>query len=502
MILTILLQLAVIVGVVLRFNEYFAIFYALSILTSIIVVILILNKRVNPAYKIAWIIPILILPIFGGLFYLYWGSGRTTRKVEKTMRPILRRYEEHLRQSETPTRRIVEIEKHAGIQSHYIQSCAGFPLYFNEGAEYLSGGEIKFKRLKEELRKAERFIFLEYFIIEEGIMWDSILEILIEKVADGVDVRVIYDDAGCLSKLPYRYDKQLNKMGIRCGVFHPLTAILSSKMNNRDHRKIVVIDGVTGFVGGINLADEYINEVERFGHWRDSAILIRGHAVRSLTAMFLMTWDYIMGSREEIQNYDPFEEPTVEFFQETGHTAGFVQPFGDSPLDNEPVGESVYLNLINKAQDYIYITTPYLVLDNEMLTALCLAAKGGVDVRIITPHQADKKIVHAVSRSYYRILMESGVRIYEYTPGFIHSKNLVSDDTYGTVGTINMDYRSLFLHFECAVWLYRCDCIADIKRDFLDAVDVSKEITLEEQGNIPYVKTLALSILRIFAPLM
>jgi len=347
------------------------------------------------------------------------------------------------------------------------------------------------------LKKAEKFIFLEYFIIEEGVMWNSILDILKQKAEEGVDVRVIYDDAGCIFKLPYGYNKKLESMGIKCRVFNPLVPLLSSRINNRDHRKIAIIDGHTGFTGGINLADEYINEYEKFGHWKDSAIMIKGEAVWSMTVMFLSMWNYLDGSNEDFNKFKPDIEPLEESCKD-----GYVQPFADNPLDDETVGEIVYLNLINKARRYVYITTPYLIIDNEIITALTSAAKGGVDVRIITPYCGDKWYVHEVTRSYYRTLIESGVKIYEYTPGFIHSKTFVVDDEYGVVGTINMDYRSLFLHFECGVWMYKCRTIRDIKKDFNDTLKMCREITIEELNEIKWYKTLERMILRIFAPLM
>lgn len=506
--IAVVLQLAAIGGVLLWFNEFFVLFYGASILLSLVVVLWILNKRSKPAYKIAWLIPILLFPLFGGTFYLFWGSDRNARRVERRMRPLMMRYEKELEQEPGPAAQILAESPEGSVQSRYIYKYGHYPLYCNEGAEYLPGGEVKFQRLKEELRKAEHFIFLEYFIIEEGLMWNSILAILEEKVAAGVDVRVIYDDAGCAAKLPFGYHRTLEEKGIRCGVFHPLRPIVSSKANNRDHRKLAVIDGLVGFMGGINLADEYINEVERFGHWKDAAILVRGRCVRSLTVMFLTMWEYIKGSREDPDRFDPFgNEADAKrggrpLLLEGGACEGFVQPFGDSPLDGEPVSQSVYLNLISKAKESICITSPYLILDDEMVTALTLAAKGGVDVRIITPSHPDKRYVHIVSRSYYPILMASGAKIYEYTPGFIHSKTMTVDGQYGLVGTINMDYRSLFLHYECAVWLCRCDCIQAIEEDFRRTMEVSRPIVVSDLHLSSWPVVLVRTILRVFAPLL
>jgi cardiolipin synthase len=271
--------------------------------------------------------------------------------------------------------------------------------------------------------------------------------------------------------------------------------ILSPSINNRDHRKMAIIDGRVGFTGGINLADEYINEYEKYGHWKDTAIMLKGEAVWNLTVMFLSMWDFIKGINEDFNQFkiDIFEEDIGD---------GYVQPFADSPLDDEPIGEIVYLNLINKARRYVYITTPYLIIDNEMVMALTSAAKGGVDVRIITPYHADKWYVHTVSQSYYKNLIESGVKIYEYSPGFMHAKTYIADDEYGVVGTINMDYRSLFLHFECAVWMFGSSSISAMKEDFIKTLEKCREITMEDINSIPWYKTLAGTILRIIAPLM
>lgn len=494
----IIIQLAVIITVILRFNQFFEVFYGINVLIGALAFIWVLNNKSNPAYKIAWIVPILLFPIFGGLFYIFFGGNRTGQRTKKRMKPIM----DHIIEALTPADSCLELiqqqNPNAGNQSRYIQEYSYYPPYRNTEVEYLPSGEVKFERLMEELKKAESYIFLEYFIIDEGYMWKTILKLLKEKAAQGVDVRVIYDDFGCLATLPYQYDKKLESMGIKCGVFHPVVPVLSSRLNNRDHRKIVVIDGHTGFTGGINLADEYINRFEKYGHWKDASIMIKGEAVWNLTVMFLSMWDYIKGIKDDGELYQPVQV----IGQSTPASNGFVQPFGDSPLDDEPVSEAVYLNLINKAERYVYITTPYLIIGHEMVTALCLAAKSGVDVRIITPHHPDKWYVHTVSRSYYRTLVESGVKVYEYLPGFIHSKTFVVDDKYGVVGTINLDYRSLYLHFECGVWLYRCGCILDIKSDFEETLKVCQEFTLDDIRKIHPAKTMLMSVLRLFAPLM
>lgn len=493
----IILQFAVLIEVIARFNTYFVYFYWISIIASIVAVLWIINDRSNPSYKIAWIIPILLFPIFGGLFYFFFGGKRLSKKEKRKMRVIEQKVYKALKPQKANLNEIIKFSESASVQSRYIQNNAHYPLYKNTTGEYLPFGEVKFEKLKEELKKAKNFIFMEYFIIQQGVMWNSILEILLQKVKEGVDVRIIYDDAGCLLTLPYKYNKKLEKMGIKCCVFNPMVPILYVRMNNRNHRKVAIIDGHTGFTGGINLADEYINEIKKHGHWKDSAIMIKGDAVWSMTVMFLTMWEYLKGTDEDLSRY----KGKIRYDNAIGAN-GYYQPFSDSPLDNENVGEIVYLNLINKAKRYVFITTPYLVIDYEMIRALTSAAKGGIDVRIITPHCADKWYVHTVSKSNYKILLESGVKIYEYTPGFMHAKTIVTDDEFGFVGTINMDYRSFFMHYECGVWMYKSSAVKDIRNDFLNTLEICREIKIEDFKDFKWYNALLGSVLRIFAPIM
>ena len=493
--LLIVLQALLLFGFIWKLDNYFVYFYAGSVLLSLLITLGIINSKSNPAYKIAWLIPILLFPVFGGLVYLLFGSDRTGRYLRKKLQGIGTEMDNVI--GEAYRRSGAEqLPPDAANQSRYISHCAYCPPYQNTTTEYLPLGEVKFERMVEELKKAKHYIFLEYFIIQEGKMWNTILDILRQKAAEGVDVRVIYDDMGCIMILPTGYDRTLEQMGIKCRIFNPFVPILSSRFNTRDHRKICVIDGNVGFTGGINLADEYINAYEKHGHWKDTSILLKGEAVFNLTVMFLSMWDYLDGTTGKT-DYSRYY-PTV--WDE--NAKGYVQPFADNPLDDEAVGETVYLNLINKAKRYVYITTPYLILSSEMLTALTSAAKCGVDVRIITPHIPDKWYVHAVSRSHYQPLIEAGVKIYEYTPGFIHAKTFVVDDDYAVVGTINLDYRSLYLHFECAVWMYQTPSVAQVRDDFFKTQQISQEITLEECRSLSFPRRLGRSVLRVFAPLM
>lgn len=328
-------------------------------------------------------------------------------------------------------------------------------------------------------------------------MFDTMTEILMRKAAEGVDVRVIYDDIGCISTLPPKYNKKLEGMGIKCAVFNPFRPILSVVMNNRDHRKIFVVDGKVGFTGGINLADEYINEKSRFGYWKDTGVRLEGEAVWNLTAMFLTAWSYVNHSREDYKEYMP------QIYQtELPETDGYVQPYGDSPLDHETVGENIYLNMINDAENYVYIFTPYLIIDNEMLVSLCNAAKRGVDVRIVTPGIPDKKLIFLLTQSHYEPLLRAGVKIYQYTPGFIHAKSFLCDDKVGTVGSINLDYRSLYLHFECGVFMYRTKALEQLKQDCLDTFEQSEEMTLEFCRNQNVFIRILQGMMRLVAPLL
>ena len=493
--LLIVLQALLLFGFIWKLDNYFVYFYAGSVLLSLLITLGIINSKSNPAYKIAWLIPILLFPVFGGLIYPLFGSDRTGRYLRKKLQGIGTEMDNVIGEAHRRSG-AEQLPPDAANQSRYISHCAYCPPYQNTTTEYLPLGEVKFERMVEELKKAKHYIFLEYFIIQEGKMWNTILDILRQKAAEGVDVRVIYDDMGCIMILPTGYDKTLEQMGIKCRIFNPFVPILSSRFNTRDHRKICVIDGNVGFTGGINLADEYINAYEKHGHWKDTSILLKGEAVFNLTVMFLSMWDYLDGTTGKT-DYSRYY-PTV--WDE--NAKGYVQPFADNPLDDEAVGETVYLNLINKAKRYVYITTPYLILSSEMFTALTSAAKCGVDVRIITPHVPDKWYVHAVSRSHYQPLIEAGVKIYEYTPGFIHAKTFVVDDDYAVVGTINLDYRSLYLHFECAVWMYQTPSVAQVRDDFFKTQQISQEITLEECRSLSFPRRLGRSVLRVFAPLM
>nr|WP_317357056.1 cardiolipin synthase [uncultured Tyzzerella sp.] len=502
LLLAFFIQIALIIFVVFKFQEYFFYFYLVGILFSILILLFLINSNMNPSYKIAWIIPIMLFPQLGWIFYALFSSGRFSKVTKKTQKTYYAKHIEDLSKVIIKDKNILhKLEKDDIIsmrQAKYLIDYGESQIFENRKSKYFKIGEDYYKALLEELEKAEKFIFMEYFIISEGKMWDGILDVLKRKAKQGVEVRLIYDDFGCIMTLPKNYDKELEKYGIKCSIFNPANLIFTVIYNNRTHRKITVIDGKVAFTGGVNLADEYINEIERFGHWKDTGIMIKGEGVWGFTIMFLNIWKFLRKVDENFLQYKAKDED-IECIEEND---GYIIPFSDSPLDKEIVSSNVFMNLINSATKYIYINTPYLIIDYEMTSALCMAAKRGVDVRIVTPFIPDKKSVFEVTRSNYQTLIESGVSIYEYTPGFIHAKSFVVDDKYAVIGTINLDYRSLYLHFECGVWIYKSKTILDMKKDYLDTLEKCNMYTLEQCYRVSSIRKLYRSILQIFAPLL
>lgn len=495
----ILIQVTWIVLLAYRISATFTYASALIKIFAILIALRIANKRTNPTMKLAWTFIILAVPVLGLTVYWIFGRSDLNKKMRIRFERINKEFEEHLKGDANLRDRLEKIDSNISNQSEYIHKWAEFPLYENSLTEYFSSGEEMFEHMKEDLEKAKHYIFLEYFIIEQGHMWDSIMEILERKIKSGVEVRLIYDDVGCISTLPNRYYKVLQKKGIKCAAFNPFRPMLSIIMNNRDHRKILVIDGYIGYTGGVNLADEYINKIERFGYWKDTGIRLEGEAVWSFTAMFLEMWNSIThtDTPQEYLKYKPFIYHEEEFSSD-----GYVQPYCDSPLDREIVGENVYLNMIGRAKKYVYIFTPYLVTDNELVTTLCIAAKSGVDVRIVIPGIPDKKIVYWVGESYFTRLIEAGIKLYRFTPGFIHAKCFVCDDEVATVGTFNMDYRSLYLHFECGVWMYKSKAVLQMKEDMLRTFEQSELITEEDCKKRFWLVKSVQELFILFAPLL
>lgn len=373
-----------------------------------------------------------------------------------------------------------------------------FPVYDNTEIQYYSCGEKFFPCFLEELEKAERFIFMEYFAFSEGKMWNTILEILKRKAAQGVEVRFLYDGT-CSFKNPYNYAETLKSYGIHARAFNQIRPVLSTVQNNRDHRKITVVDGHTAFTGGINLEDIYINEEERYGYWKDTVIKLRGDGVKSFTAMFLQSWNLYSNKGEE--DYPRYLSP-VSLQHREGKPAGFVIPYCDSPLDKDNTGESVYMDILYNAKRYVHIMTPYLILDNEMITALTYAARRGVDVKILMPGIPDKPYAFAVAKTFYPELLKAGVKIYQFQPGFLHAKSFVADDEKAVVGTINLDYRSLYLHFECAAFFCHMEAVNSVEEDFQQTLRRSRRITLKTCKNEKTGTKIYGRLLHLIAPLM
>ncbi len=489
-----LIQLILLVLLINWFSEYFIYYYSISFVLTILSILYIVDSSINPSYKIVWLICISAIPFLGALFYFLFNGNRISKiKNNKRLFKIYDNEKEALDVRSNVLSEIRNIDACAANQMGYIKNYNHYPIYKNTYSQYYPIGELMYESLLKELKKAEKFIFMEYFIIEEGKMWNGILDILKLKASKGVEVRIIFDDLGCFFTLPKNYKKTLESFGIKCVEFNKINPIFSILYNNRDHRKITVIDGKTAFTGGINLADEYINHIERFGHWKDSAVMLKGEAVWSFTVMFLTMWDFITSS---LSDYQSFKTECSE------KSDGYCAPFGDNPLNGEASSENIYLNMISAAVDYVYITTPYLILDSEMTSALCNAAKRGVDVKILTPHIPDKKAVFDVTRANYIPLLKNKVKIYEYTPGFVHAKSIVCDDKFAIVGTMNLDFRSLYLHFECGTMFCFSSIIKSIKEDFLKTIKKSEKINSNSNKIGSPLKKVYRSVLKIFSPLM
>lgn len=487
-VLLLLIQLSWGLLFIYKFSRYSTEISLLFILLSIVMFLWIVISKDNPVIKIAWITLIGLVPVFGSLFYLIASNKKPTRKLRKS----IENNENILREAQNFNE--IEMEDRIKAISKYVSNNNLFPAFKNTKVKYFELGELMFQSMLEDLKNAKKFIFFEYFIVAESKMWNDMKDIFLQKAQEGVDIRIMYDDLGSLPVLPKNFKQELESYGIKVVPFNPLVPFLALGMNNRDHRKILVIDGNIAYNGGINIADEYINLDSKFGHWKDTGLRLEGEGVYNLTLMFLTIWNVYC--EENLSDNISKYRPSISISNEKG----YVQSFSDSPLDNELLSENLYMDILWQAKDYVYIYTPYLIIDNEMTVALTMAAKRGVDVRIVVPKIPDKKIVYNLTQSYFKPLIESGVRIYLYTPGFIHAKSYVSDDNVAVVGTINMDYRSLYLHFECGTFMVGVDAIKDIKQDCINTFSISEEVKLEniEQGML---KTLYQAALRVLSPL-
>lgn len=465
-------------------------FYVIAILMALFII----WRDDKSVYKTAWILLVCMFPVLGSAMYLFFGNKRPARSLKKKIEPVDMRHKSDLVQESLLTDE--NLDKRLAKTVKYINTHAAYPAWTDTKTTYYPLGDKVFKEYLEDLERAEHFIFMEYFIISEGKLVSTIFEILKKKAAAGVDVRIIFDDVGSIGSLPKNFVDEGRKAGIKMLPFNKMKPVVSMVYNNRDHRKMTIVDGYIGYSGGYNLADEYVNEIELYGHWKDTGIRLYGMAVWNYTVMFLNMWNAFIPSEANYSQFRP-----EKWHPEPFPSDGVVQPYADSPLDNEDVGENVYLEILSQAEDYVYIFTPYLIIDSEMKTALCLAAKRGVDVRIVTPGIPDKKMILRLTRSYYKVLIDAGVKIYEYAPGFLHAKSYLADDKVGVVGTINMDYRSLFLHFECGTLLIGCECLKDFKEDVEVTISKSKQIG---EGDLRrnFFGLLLDSVLRALSPLL
>ncbi len=494
-ILLLLLEIGLLFSVFSKLEQYLPIFYGSAILFTACMLFYVLNTRSNPSLKLSWCIVIALFPFFGAVLYWIIHTDIGHKVVQRIDQENMKESAPFVLDQTELMERLKEEEPALYNVARYTTKFCGCPVYDNTHTVYYGDIQTALENILKEIDRAEHFIFLEYFIVREGYMWGMILHQLIEKAKAGVDVRLLYDGTCSFGSLPYNYPKKLEKHGIQCRVFSPIRPFISTHYNNRDHRKILVVDGKVGFTGGFNLSDEYINITQPHGRWKDAGIKLTGDGVRSLTMMFLQVWN----STGRPSPYAPY---LLEPHRTMIPSKGYVIPYGDTPLDQENVGEMIYLDILNRAKEYVYIMTPYLILDNEMVTALTFAAKRGIDVRLILPHIPDKKYVYILAQSHYPQLLAAGVRIFEYTPGFVHAKVFLSDDNCASVGTINLDYRSLYLHFECSAYLYKTEAIPQIKRDFFDTLGECQEITMEDTKKRDLLSRLATALLKVIAPLM
>ena len=497
---TMLITLLLILNFLYLFSVIFDLFKYVPVLFGSMVVftavmeLMVLNSPNDVDVKLTWAVVVAVLPLLGAVLYLFVRFDLGNRLNRKLVRNSVQASLPYVPENPDVTEQIKTHAPELFPIARYLENRANAPAFSDTDVTYFPLGEDMFQALLAELEQAEDFIYLEFFLVSPGHMWNSILEILERKAAQGVDVRFLYDGMNAFTNLPYGYPKELEAKGIRCKMHAPVQPFISTHYNYRDHRKIAVIDGHTAFTGGINLEDRYINIDSPYGHWKDTAVMLRGDAVRSFTLMFLQMWN----ATEREQSYSPYVTRPVP----DRCSRGYVIPYADNPLDGENVGELVYLNMINGAKDYIYIMTPYLIPDEEMITALKFAAKRGVDVRLILPGISDMKTTQILARSHYRQLTESGVKVFEYTPGFVHAKVFLCDDLHAVVGTINLDYRSLRHHFECAAYLYGLPVLADIKEDFRKTQETCKRIYLEDVRNFSRFSKIFAYLAKFAAPLM
>ena len=463
------------------------------------VVLYILYKHSSPEYKLSWVVFITFLPIAGIVVYLLWGNSELRKKKEKSFNNIEKQSQKYL-ENLNIEKQILELDKSRYLQAKYITNVTGYPCYKGQDIQYFGSGEELFSNLKEDLKKANEYILIEFFLISEGKLWQEILDILKQKVSQGVRITIIVDSFGSLQRRPKNFVQNMKKIGIEVVMFNPFNTFTNGYFNYRDHRKIVVIDGVIAYTCGMNLADEYANIIERYGHWKDSGVKVVGKAALNYAIMVLRSLQSCKKESVDFKWYKDVRDICVNAVNTPTH--GFLVSYSDGPNNKKNPVENIYVKMISNAKDYVYITTPYLILDETILNALLNSVRSGVDVKIILPHIPDKKIVNIVTKSYYQVLLEAGIKIYEYAPGFIHAKNIVSDDCCASIGSANMDFRSFHINFEAGVWMYKTGIEFDIKKDFENTLKESIEINYEEWKNRNIFLKAIEAILSAFAPMM
>lgn len=494
---SILIQVAVVLHLVMRIGQEYVWIESVARGFAIILVVAIYSQHKTSAVKTPWIILIMLFPITGTLLYLLVGLSGSTKKMKKRYSDLDSILMSMLPENDDVIGEIYADDQSVANMTRYLKDRAGFPIYKDSDITYYADASDALEAQKKALKDAREFIFMEYHAIEDAEAFAAIKEILAKKAAEGLDVRVFYDDVGSVGFINPNFVANMENLGIKCRAFNPMTIFVNIFLNNRDHRKITVIDGNVGFTGGYNLANEYFNLTHPYGHWKDTGVKIEGNAVSSLTVLFLEMWNAIRDADCEDADFSDFIKPEERIYEQKA----YIQPYGDTPLDKEHVGQNVYMNIICAAEKYVWIMTPYLIITDEMSNALCLAASRGVDVRIVTPGIPDKRTIYSMTRSYYRRLIEDGVRIFEYTPGFSHGKMCISDGKVATCGTINMDYRSLYHHFENGVLMYRCKAVQDMEEDFKDVFSRSFDVTEEHLDGTNYIKRAWQSVLRLFSAL-
>lgn len=490
-----IVQIIMIVTVYGWLHEYVSFFSGFMTAFTLLMIIYLFNCDMDEAAKLSWMFMIALFPLPAAGFLLFTQKNIIHTKLKKRVKELIENTKDTLLQNDDVINKLNEDDPSITDIANYLNRSGCFPIFNNTEVTYFPSGEDKFEAMLAELKKAKTYIFMEYFIIEEGYMWGKILEVLAEKVRAGVDVRIIYDGMCEVTLLPFDYPERLAKLGIKAKAFSPIMPVMSSHYNYRDHRKILVIDGKVAFNGGINIADEYINRKKRYGYWKDTAVMLQGEAAKSFALMFLQMWN--------VDEKDPVFLPYLEGnVYHPKKASGYVMPFAYCPLEEEKTGKIVYMDILNRANSYVHIMTPYLILDGELLTVLKYAAQRGVDVKLILPGIPDKKAPFSLAKSHYQSLVDAGVKIYEYTPGFIHAKVFVSDDVKAVVGTINLDYRSLYHNFECATFLYKTKCIEKIEQDFQDTLLKCRMVTKKSIKKEKLIYKMLGSVLKFIAPLM